>query len=154
MSCHHRAADAVGNTSTQTRSLVADPSPPGLPAPPDPPDPPAPPAPQAGDRVAPLLSGARVEPKTLPVTTKAMLRVMSTESAQLVGSVQRRTARGWERVARKQWPVERGANAEKLYGKAAQRRLKSGTYRVRLVATDAAGNTSSTSTVRFRVARG
>ena len=36
-------------------------------------------APPTGDRVAPVLSGAKVKPRTLPVTTKATLRVTSTE---------------------------------------------------------------------------
>ncbi len=62
-----------------------------------------------------------------------------------------KTARGWKRLGRKQWSVGRGANTEKLYGKAAQLRLTPGTYRILVVATDAAGNTSTTTTAGFRV---
>ncbi len=143
------ATDAVGNASSLTR--LADRERPRRH--PRRPPPPAPPAPPAGDHVAPVLSGAKVKPRTLPVTTKATLRVTSTEPARVVGVVQHKTARGWKRVARKQWSVERGANTEKLYGKAAQPRLEPGTYRVRLVATDPAGNASATTTAGFRVRR-
>jgi len=130
------AVDGVGNTSSRTRAINVGASV-------------APPL--ARDRIAPALSRARVKPKTLPVDAKATLRVTSTEPAALVAVVQRKTAHGWKRAVRKRSAVERGANTEKLFGKAAQLRLKPGKYRVRLVATDAAGNASATTTAAFRV---
>ena len=48
---------------------------------------------------------------------------------------------------------ERVFFATRGLGEGAQR-LRSGTYRVRLTATDPAGNTSATVTIRFRVDRG
>ncbi len=47
-----------------------------------------------------------------------------------------------------------GAPSEGSYGKTSEQRLRSGRYRVRLTATDPAGNTSATTTIRFRVDRG
>ena len=136
------ATDRVGNTSTLTRALTVAAPPPSAPPPPP------------SDRVAPVLSKARVTPKTLPASRSAKVRVTSSEAAALVAMVQCRTRGRWKRQARRQWVVEAGANTEKLYGKAAQRRLRSGACRVRLTATDPARNASATTTIRFRVDRG
>ena len=140
------ATDAVGNATTLVRALTVA-------APPPPPPPPALP-PKPSDRVAPVLSKARVTPKTLSASRPAKVRVTSSEAAALVAVVQCRTNGRWKRLARKQWVVEAGANTEKLYGKAAQLRLRSGACLVRLTATDPASNTSATTTIRFRVDRG
>jgi hypothetical protein len=82
------------------------------------------------------------------------LRVTSSEVATLAGMVQRSTGGRWKAAGTKQWSLVAGANTEKLYGKAVQARVKPGKYRVRLTATDPAGNTSTTTTLRFRVDRG
>ncbi len=112
---------------------------------------PTPPSP-AVDTVAPVLSKVRVEPKALPAPRAATVRVSSSEAAKVTGVVQRQTGGRWKTVGRKQWSVTVGANAEKLYGKAAEALLRPGTYRVRLTATDPASNTSSTTNISFRVA--
>ena len=139
------AVDALGNTSTQTRLARRRRAAPHAPA--------ARASPAPTGRVAGVVEGT-VEPKVLPAARSATVRVTSSEAARLAGVVQRKTGGRWKTVGRKQWSVVAGANTEKLYGKAAQPRLMTGTYRVRLVATDAAGNASATTTIGFRVDRG
>ena len=118
-------------------------------------DPPAAPAtPGAVDTTAPVLSDVRIAPRRLPTGARARLHVASTEAAQLDGLVQRKKAGKWKRVGTKHWSVRAGTNTRIFYGKAAQRRLRSGAYRVLLVATDAAGNASVEVRRRFRVDRG
>jgi hypothetical protein len=106
------ATDAVGNTSTQTRSLLVGVPPTTLPTTP-PTTPPTPPL----DKVSPVLSNARVKPKLLPAARPAILRVTSSEAARLTGVVQRTSAGRWKAVGRKRWSVVAGANTEKLYGR-------------------------------------
>ena len=121
------------------------------------PGPPAVPVPvpaTAVDTTAPVLSAVELTPKRLPTGVGARLRVASTETARLVGVVQRRRNAAWTRVGIKSWTVLAGANTRKFYGKTAQTRLRSGTYRVLLVATDAAGNASTEVRRRFQVDRG
>ncbi len=101
-----------------------------------------------------MLSAVELTPKRLPTGVGARLRVASTETARLVGVVQRRRNAAWTRVGIKRWTVRAGANTRKFYGKTAQTRLRSGTYRVLLVATDAAGNASTEVRRRFQVDRG
>ena len=135
------ASDAVGNTTTAATTVtVTVPSvAPG-------------PVPPKVDRQAPTLSGVKVQPKVLPVQKAAKLVVSSSESAALKGVVERRRTNGpWRPVTKKSWSVEAGANKEKLYGKGAQQRLAPGRYRIRLTATDRAGNVSTMTNVRFRV---
>ena len=81
------------------------------------------------------------------------MRVTSTERAALAGVVQRRREGRWRAVGTKRWSLRAGANDRVFYGKTAEQRLTSGTYRVRLTATDLAGNTSASTTIRFRVDR-
>ena len=129
------ATDGAGNTTTLTRTIVVGPA--------------------AGpDSTAPVLSGARLSPGRLPTGEGARLRVTSTERAALAGVVQRRREGRWRAVGTKRWSLRAGANDRVFYGKTAEQRLTSGTYRVRLTATDPAGNTSATTTIRFRVDRG
>ena len=106
------------------------------------------------DTTAPVLSAVELTPKRLPTGVGARLQVASTETARLVGVVQRRRNAEWTRVGTKSWTVRAGANTRKFYGKTAQTRLRSGTYRVLLVATDAAGNASTEVRRRFHVDRG
>jgi hypothetical protein len=66
--------------------------------------------------------------------------------------VERRRPDGqWGEVGTKRWSLQAGRGSKTFYGKAAQVRLHSGKHRVRLVATDVAGNASSPVVVRFRV---
>ncbi len=101
-----------------------------------------------------MLAKARVTPKVLPAPRAPTVRVTSSETATVTGVVQRRVHGRWKTAGRKQWDVTLGANVEKLYGKAAQSRLRPGSYRVRLTATDSAGNRSATTVISFRVDRG
>jgi hypothetical protein len=71
-----------------------------------------------------------------------------------VGVVQRKKNDEWKRAGTKRWTVLSGPNTRLFYGKTAQGRLRSGTYRVLLVASDAAGNASTEVRRRFGVDRG
>ncbi len=111
------ATDGAGNSTTLTRTIVVGPA--------------------AGqDSTAPVLSGARLSPGRLPTGEGARLRVTSTERAALAGVVQRRREGRWRAVGTKRWSLRAGANDRVFYGKTAEQRLTSGTYRVRLTATD------------------
>ncbi len=95
----------------------------------DPPGPPPAPVPVA-DTTAPVLSAVELAPKRLPTGVGARLRVASTETARLVGVVERRRSDEWKRVGIKRWSVQPGANDRLFYGRTAQGRLRSGRYRV------------------------
>ena len=101
-----------------------------------------------------MLSRARLAPDLLPTGHGARLKVSSTEAGRLVGVVERRRPDGqWREVGTKRWSLAAGRSSKTFYGQAAQQRLTSGRHRVRLVATDAAGNASSPVVLRFRVGR-
>ena len=119
----------------------------------DPTDPTGPPT-VTTDTAAPALTNVELTPKRLPTGSGARLQVASTEAARLVGVVQLRRKGDWNRVGTKRWSVRAGANTRLFYGKTAQGRLRSGSYRVLLVATDAAGNASAEVRRRFHVDRG
>ena len=106
------------------------------------------------DTLAPVLTRARLKPALLPTGTGAELTVTSSEAARVVGRVAVRKNGAWRPVGDKRWMAKAGSNTLRFYGKVAERRLKTGAYRVRLVATDAAGNTSRPVTLGFRVDRG
>ena len=127
------ATDGAGNSTSVTRTITVGP---------------------ARDTTAPVLSGARLKPGALPTGVGARLRLTSSERAALSGVVQRRRDGRWRSVGTKRWSVAAGANDKTFYGKTSEQRLSSGRYRVRLTATDPAGNTSTTTTIRFRVERG
>ena len=142
------ATDVVGNTSRQTRTVVVG-------SPPTPAPPPAPPgdsAPAPGDTVAPALSRARVVPRTRLIQVRSRLRLTISEPATLSGVVQRKRDGRWRVIATKRWSVAAGANEKTFFSKAQGMRLRPGTYRLRLSATDPAGNASATTTLRFTVA--
>ena len=101
-----------------------------------------------------MLSGARLKPGNLPTGVGARLKLTISERATLSGVVQRKRDGRWRAVGIKRWSVQAGSNDRSFYGKTSEQRLKSGKYRVRLTATDPAGNTSATTTIRFRVDRG
>lgn len=127
------ATDGAGNTTSMTRTISVDPA--------------------GHDTTAPVLTGARLMPGRLPTGEGARLRLTSSERAALSGVVQRRRDGRWRAVGTKRWSVSAGANDRTFYGKTSEQRLRSGKYRVRLTATDPAGNTSATTTLRFRVDR-
>ena len=120
---HVTATDAAGNATTATRSITVA---------------------AVNDATAPLLARARLTPGRLPTGEGARLKATSSEHAKLVGVVQRRRDGTWRSVGTKQWSVQVGRNKRLFYGKTAQQRLTTGTYRVLLTATDAAGNASAT----------
>ena len=82
------------------------------------------------------------------------MKVTSSERAALAGVVQRKRDGRWRAVGTKRWSLRAGANDRMFYGKTSEQRLRSGKYRVRLTATDPAGNMSPATTLRFHVDRG
>lgn len=106
------------------------------------------------DTLAPVLARARLKPAALPTGEGARLMVTSSEAARVVGGVALRKDGSWHAVGVKRWGAKAGRNNLPFYGKTAERRLKTGTYRVRLVATDPEGNSSRRVTLRFHVDRG
>ena len=130
------ATDGSGNATTLTRTVLVTQAA----------------AAPAGDRTPPVLSRARLAPDLLPTGHGARLKVTSSEAGRLIGVVERRRPNGrWREVGTKHWSLAVGRSSKTFYGQAAQQRLASGKHRVRLVATDAAGNASSPVVLRFRV---
>ena len=133
---HVTATDGVGNTTALTRQVSIVPAAPS-------------------DATPPVLRGAKLRPALLPTAGGAILRVRSSEAAQLVATVQRKRQQGgWRTVGTKHWVVAQGVNKLHFYGRIAERRLPTAVYRARLVGTDPAGNISVPATFRFRVDRG
>ena len=131
------ATDGSGNATTLTRTVNVAAVPQAAPV---------------GDRTPPVLSRARLAPDLLPTGHGAKLKVTSTEAGRLVGVVERRKQNGqWREIGAKRWSLQAGRSSKTFYGQAAQLRLDTGKHRVRLVATDAAGNASSPVVLRFRV---
>ena len=129
------ATDGSGNATTLTRTITVASA-------------------LVKDATAPVLSGARLKPGRLPTGVGAALLLTSSENGSLAGVVQRKRDGKWRPVGTKRWFVQAGANTEKFYGKTSEQRLRTGRYRVLLTGTDPAGNTSATTTIRFRVDRG
>ena len=127
------ATDGADNTTTATRTLTVAA------------------APALPDTTAPTLTRPRLVPALLPVDKRARLKITSSEAARLVGKVFRRDDGRWRKTDTKRWRVEPGQSTLRFCGQAAQRLLEDGAYKVRLIATDAAGNASKPVTVRFRV---
>jgi hypothetical protein len=121
-----------------------DPAPPAPPSPPSPPAPPSPPTPPAVDSVAPRLSSVSVRRRGGTLR----LRLVSTEPAALRVRVLRVGRKKALRVLT--LPLVAGANRLRIPAPS----LRSGGYRLELVASDAAGNAAAAKRVRFRVRRG
>jgi hypothetical protein len=131
-----------------------------------PPDgsPPPPPA----DTAAPVISGFRATPALFAIgraSTALAARVRRgtrfrysvTEQARVTLKIQRRL-RGrrarYRTVGKLSRTARQGANRTRFTGRLGRRALRPGRYRVRITATDAAGNRSTARATRFRIARG
>ena len=101
-----------------------------------------------------MLSRSKVRPRAVTRAVQVRVSTVTTEAAALKAVVQRRRdGSGWRRTKSVTWRAPVGKTARILYGKTKVKKLKPGAYRVRLTATDAAGNRSRTVTVRWRVTR-
>ena len=109
-----------------------------------------------GDVVAPRITGLTLKPGAFAAGRRARITVTVSEAATLRFTVQRR------RGGRKARYVTRGRFAKKgkagrnriaFRGRLKGRKLPAGRYRLRVVATDAAGNRSKARSVTFRILR-
>ena len=130
------------------------------------------------DQIAPVLRSLRLSPKKFKVGKKVTISFSSSEPAKATLTFQRVTAgkkvkkKGKKkcvaahgRVARKSRctiykskgtlgaTAKTGANKITFEGKLGKKKLAAGTYRLLLVAKDAAGNKSKTATAGFKVVR-
>ena len=104
------------------------------------------------DTTAPVLSGAKVQPKVLAGTRKAWLKVTSSEAATLKGVVLLKQDGRWNAASQeKSWALDAGRNVRLLYSKGDLSVLRDGRYRIRLSAVDAAGNRSAKIVLSFRI---
>jgi hypothetical protein len=104
------------------------------------------------DKVAPVISGVRFKPRKLHAGRRGKLRLKLSEKAALVITVQRRKHGKWRSFAKLFRPVAGpGALQLKIGPKVKGKKLRRGSYRIRLRAADAAGNRSKLRTVTFRV---
>lgn len=135
-------------------------------------EPSAPVTPSAGaaaDRVAPVITGLRLKPRRFAVAKGRTPRIARarrgtrinftlSEDARTTLTVQQRKRAGkkvrWRKtVTLVRSRTSRGPNRVKFSGRVGKRRLKPGSYRFSLVATDAAGNRSKPARAGFRVVR-
>ena len=139
------ATDAVGNSTTTSRPIIVTAA--VVPAPPPAPPPPA-------DTTPPSLSKAKVTPRTLLGPKRVKLTATTTEAATLRAVIDRLRGKRWRTARTVSWKATTGSTSAVLYRPKAAARLAAGTYRIRLAATDAVGNRSSTVTLRWRVSSG
>jgi acid phosphatase type 7 len=124
-------------------------------APPPPPPPPSPPV-AAPDTTAPVITNLRMTRKHFKRRTK--FRYGLSEAASVRFVIRRKTQVGRARVryrkvgAFTQTGVP-GHNGRRFRGRIGKRPLRSGVFKARVSARDAAGNRSSTAQVSFRIVR-
>jgi hypothetical protein len=127
----------------------------------------APAAPAAPDTKAPVITGFRTTPSlfaigraSTPLAARTprgtRFRYMLSEKARVTLRIQRRLAgrrARYRTVGVLSRSASSGANSTRFSGRLRKRALRPGRYRVRIVATDAAGNCSAPRTTSFRIAR-
>ena len=83
---------------------------------------------------------------------KALLKVHSSEPAELTGYILIKQDGRWNRsTSEMSWRLDQGANKLTLFNVSTQRLLVEGKYRLKLKAEDAAGNDSNKLVLRFKV---
>ena len=109
---------------------------------------------------APVLSRASIRPRKLPVVRrkargskarKATLRYTLSEAAKVKVSISRKGKR--RRLGTLRQRGKAGRNKIRFSAKLGRRKLRPGSYRARIVATDATGKRSKPVTLKFRVTR-
>ena len=126
------------------------------------------PGPDAGsgaDTVAPVISGLTVARRRFRVGGSSTavaargaragttFRYFVSERSTVTIAIRRGTRRA-TRVGTLTRTARAGGNRVRFSGRIGRRKLRPGSYRARVTATDPAGNRSRTATVRFRIARG
>jgi hypothetical protein len=127
---------------------------------PAPPTPPAPP-PAAADTTRPVISSAslsrkrfRVGAGATPISATAagtVVRFKLSEAAKVTLTVQRLVKKRFKGAGTLRRALPAGAARVKFSGRIGKRKLAAGKYRVRLLATDAAGNRSAVKTLPFTI---
>jgi hypothetical protein len=124
-------------------------------------------APPAADTQAPLISGFRAMPSRFAIARKATplaagtprgtrFRYTLSEPAKVTLKIQRKVAGShtrYRRIGTLTRSGAKGANSTRFSGRLRKRALRPGRYRVRITATDTAGNRSAARTARIRVAK-
>jgi hypothetical protein len=111
----------------------------------------APPPPVAGDSTAPVISKLRLKPR--PIRRKSVFRYQLSEPAAVAYTVKRKGKHGYRTVGRFSQQGSAGANERRFRARIRTRRLRPGTFKAVLRASDAAGNRSSAKSIGFRVVR-
>src|SRR5215211_5819644 len=120
-----------------------------------------------GDTTAPVFQSASMKPKTFAVNRRGpaetlvaakvkrgtTFRYRLSEAARVVFTIQRRKGKRFVQAKRFAKVSKAGANTKRFVGRIGKRALKPGRYRATLLATDAAGNRSKATRLKFRVVR-
>jgi hypothetical protein len=106
----------------------------------------------ATDRTAPVIGRVTLRPSTFARRRGTKARFTLSEPATVKLRIERRRAGRKARYARVRTLTRRGVQGANRFAISA-RRLRSGTYRLRVVAVDAAGNRTTAPARRFRVTR-
>jgi len=108
------------------------------------------------DRTRPVLSRLSLSRKRITLNGRkrwTRFRFRLSERAAVTYAISRRSRGRYRRVVSLTRPGSRGSNRKRFSRRIGKRKLRLGTYRARLVATDAAGNRSRPKQVGFRVVR-
>ena len=110
-----------------------------------------PPPPVAVDSTAPVISKLRLKPR--PITRKSLFRYRLSEAATVAYTIKRKGKRRYRTVGRFMQSGAAGANERRFRARIRTRRLRPGTFKALLRASDAAGNRSALESIGFRVVR-
>ena len=111
--------------------------------------PPPPPLPRDG--TAPVISKLRLAPR--PVRRKSMFRYRLSEAATVTFTIKRKGKSRYRTVGRFTQSGAAGANERRFRARIRSKRLRQGTFKTLLRASDAAGNRSARKGIAFRVVR-
>jgi hypothetical protein len=112
--------------------------------------PPPPPGP-ARDGTAPVITRLRLAPR--PIRRNSAFRYELSEAATVTFTVKRKSRHRYRTVGRFTQSGTAGANERRFRARIRGRRLRPGTFKALLRATDAAGNRSALKSIGFRVGR-
>ncbi|HYH44806.1 MAG TPA: hypothetical protein VEG34_03920, partial [Thermoanaerobaculia bacterium] len=104
-------------------------------------------------RPARFAAGRRRTARSARVARRTTIRYRLSEAAAVRLAVQRRRGKRWRTVMTLVRKQKRGRQKVRFTGRVGKRRLRRGRYRLRVRATDPAGNRSKPRTRRFRVIR-
>jgi acid phosphatase type 7 len=112
---------------------------------------PPPPVVPVPDLTAPTITRLRLRPR--PITRNSVFRYELSEAATVRFTIRRRSKGAYRRVGKFTQSGIAGANERRFRARIRTRRLRPGTFKALVRATDAAGNRSGLESVGFRVVR-